>query len=37
MMMLTCQTSIIQCPAAAKESDYVFAGFSSQRLPHNNF
>ena len=37
MMMLTCQTSIIKCPAAAIESDYVFAGFSSQRLPLKNF
>jgi hypothetical protein len=30
-MMLSCQTNIIKCSAAAsKESDYVFADFSSQ-------
>jgi hypothetical protein len=33
--MLPSQTNIIKCSAAApKESNYVFAGFSSEKLPY---
>jgi hypothetical protein len=35
--MLTCQTNIIKCSAAAsKESDYVFAGFLSSNRYAND-